>query len=314
MQRLLSTKEVAQHLDVNEKMVYTLVSEKGLPATKITGKWLFPLELVEKWIEDSAVNVPMSRVPLPDYHGLVVIAGSNDILLDRAMALYNKLYTDNLVVFGNLGSMGGLKALRKARCHIATSHLIQDQEDEYNFSYVSRELGQLPAVVNFCLREQCIIVPKGNPKKIVGISDFSRPDISIVNRREGTGTRLLLDKELKKLGIETGSIKGYERELEKHLDVGIEVLSGRADCGMAISAVAGLLGLDSIPVRSERYDLVISKEHFFERGVQLFLGLLQEEAFRKMADELMGYDLRMCGKMVYPQNIVEDTNLQEGVE
>ncbi len=311
MKSLLSTKEIAQLLDVNEKMIYSLVSEKGLPATKVTGKWLFPLELVEKWIENSAVNLPGNRKPSPDFKGLLAIAGSNDILLDKAMALYNRLYPDQLVVFGNLGSMGGLKALRRSLCHIATSHLIQDRDDEYNFSYVSKELGQLPAVVNFCLREQCLLVAKGNPKNITGIKDLSRQDLTIVNRSEGTGTRVLLDRELKKHRIVPGSVKGYERELEKHLDVGIEILSGRADCGPAISAVAGMLGLDYIPIRNERYDLVISKDHFFEEGVQLFLGLLHEEAFRSLACDLVGYDLKLCGKMVYPQDVKKESDEEE---
>lgn len=310
MKSLLSTKEVARFLDVNEKMIYALVSEKGLPATKVTGKWLFPLDLVEQWIENSAINLPQSPKPLPDYHGLLIIAGSNDLLLDKTMALYNKLYANQLAIFGNVGSMGGLKAMKRSMCHIATSHLIQDKDDEYNFSYVSQELGQLPAVVNFCLREQCLVLPKGNPKNLKGIEDLSRDDVTIVNRPAGTGTRLLMDKELKKLGMDPTSIKGYDRELEKHIDVGIEVLSGRADCGFAISAVAGLLGLDYLPVRSERYDLVISKNHFFEKGVQLFLGLLHEDAFRSLSRDLVGYDLKLCGKMVYPQNVVQESNTE----
>ena len=314
MKRLLSTKEVAQLLDVNEKMVYSLVSEKGLPATKVTGKWLFPADLVDKWIENSAVNIPLGRDPLPNYNGLLIIAGSNDILLDRAMSLYNRLYKDHLVVFGNLGSMGGLKALRRSVCHISTSHLIQDKEDEYNFSYVTQELGQMPAVVNFCVREQSLLVARGNPKKISGIQDLARDDITMVNRRQGTGTRLLLDKELSKHGIDHSSVKGYEKEVERHLDVGIEILSGRADCGMAISGVAGLLNLEYIPVRNERYDLVISKEYFFQEGVQLFIGLLHEDSFRLMAEGLLGYELKLSGKMVYPQNITQKTGAEVGVE
>lgn len=314
MKRLLSTKEVAQLLDVNEKMVYTLVSEKGLPATKVTGKWLFPAELVDKWIENSAVNLPLGREPLVSYKGLLIIAGSNDILLDKAMSLYNRLYSDHLAVFGNLGSMGGLKALRRSLCHMASSHLIQEKDDEYNFSYVSQELGQMPAVVNFCLREQCLLVAKGNPKKISGIQDLGRDDVSIVNRRPGTGTRLLLDKELRKHGIVPSSVSGYEKEVEKHIDVGIEILSGRADCGMAISGVAGLLDLGYIPIRNERYDLVISKEFFFEKGVQLFLGLLHEDSFRSLAEGLVGYDLKLSGKMLYPQNILQKPGVEVGLE
>lgn len=314
MKRLLSTKEVAQLLDVNEKMIYALISEKGLPATKVTGKWLFPAELVDKWIENSAVNLPLGRSPLPNYNGLLIIAGSNDILLERAMSLYNRLYKDHLVVFGNLGSMGGLKALKQSLCHISTSHLIQDKEDEYNFSYVTQELGQMPAVVNFCVREQSLLVARGNPKKISGIQDLGGDDITIVNRRQGTGTRLLLDKELRKHGIDSLSVKGYEKEVERHVDVGIEILSGRADCGMAISGVGGLLDLEYIPIRNERYDLVISKEYFFEEGVQLFIGLLHEDSFRSMAEGLIGYDLKLSGKMVYPQNIAQKPGVEVGLE
>jgi molybdate-binding protein len=89
------------------------------------------------------------------------------------------------------------------------------------------------------------------------------------------------------------------------MDVGVEILSGRADAGLGISAVAGLLGLDFIPLRLERYDLVIPKDRFFDRGVQLFLGMLHENAFRDLTSQLIGYDLSLCGKMVFPQNAVQ---------
>jgi len=121
-----------------------------------------------------------------------------------------------------------------------------------------------------------------------------------VNRPLGTGTRLLFDAELYKAGIDVERIEGYNHELKQHMDVGIEILSGRADAGPGIKAVAGLLGLDFIPIRWERFDLLILKERFFEKGVQLFLGLLHEPEFRELARELPGYDLELCGKMVFP--------------
>jgi putative molybdopterin biosynthesis protein len=301
MKTLLSTKEVAQLLDINEKMVYSLIAEKDLPATKVTGKWLFPTSLVEQWIAEKTINRPVPSSPLPPYHGLLIIAGSNDILLDRTISLFNNLYPEHVAVFGNLGSLGGLKALRRSLCHIAASHLLQENEDEYNFKYASEELTELPAVVNFCRREQCLLVPKGNPKKIRSVADLGQPGLKIVNRQPGTGTRLLLDLELKKAGLDGRKIEGYQRELQRHLDVGLEILSGRADVGPAITAVAGLLGLDFVPLRGERFDLLIYKDRFFEQGVQLFLGLLQEKAFRALSQELQGYDLGICGKMVFPQ-------------
>lgn len=301
MKQLLSTKEVARLLDINDKMVYTLIAEKGLPATKITGKWLFPRHLVEQWIEANTINYPKPSTSLPPYHGLLIITGSNDLLLDKAISLFNSLYSGHVAVFGNLGSMGGLRALRQNLCHIASSHLLQENENEYNFDFATKELEKMPAVVNFCKREQGILVQKGNPKNIKSFSDIARSGIRIVNRPLGTGTRLLFDLKLKKAGINCEKIKGYNNELHRHMDVGLEILAGHADAGPGIKPVASLLGLEFIPVRWERYDLLITKERFFDKGVQLFIGLLQEQAFYDLTKMFDGYDVSISGKIVFPQ-------------
>lgn len=298
---MLNTREVAQFLDINEKMVYSLITEKGLPATKVTGKWLFPRHLVEQWLENQTVNYPKMPSTIPPYHGLLIISGSNDILLDKTISLFNRLYPEHIAVFGNLGSMGGIRALRRNLCHIASSHLLQENEKEYNFGFARDELGELPVVVNFSQREQGLLLPKGNPKAIQGVADLSRPGLKIVNRPLGTGTRLLFDRQLNKAGLHGDQIEGYHQELARHFDVGLEVLSGRADAGPGIMAVAGLLDLDFIPWRSERFDLLILKERFFDKGVQLFLGLLHEPPFRELAQDLPGYDLSLSGKMLFPQ-------------
>ena len=281
-------------------MVYSLVSEKGLPATKITGKWLFPRHLVEQWIEANTINYPDSNIQLPPYDGLLIIIGSNDPLLDRAISLFNRHNPDQVAVFGNLGSMGGLSALRKNLCHIASSHLLQEDESEYNFDFAFKELNQMPAVVNFCRREQGILVQKGNPKSISTVADLAQAGIKIVNRSLSTGTRLLLDRELEKAGLNGEKIEGYSNEVSRHLDVGLEVLAGRADAGPGIRAVAGVLDIGFIPLRWERFDLMISKNRFFDEGIQGFLGLLQEKEFREMANRLEGYDVELGGKMVFP--------------
>jgi molybdate-binding protein len=205
--------------------------------------------------------------------------------------------------------MGGLRALRRDLCHLAASHLLQEDESEYNFAYASEELGNLPAVVNFCRREQGIIVQKSNPKKIASVADLGKPGLRIVNRPLGTGTRLLLDRELDKAGIKGERIEGYTREVQRHLDVGLEVLSGRADAGPGIRPVAALLKLGFIPLRWERFDLMASKERFFDEGVQRFLGLLHEPSFHRMVkDGLEGYDLSLSGKMVFPHNAKQQTD------
>ncbi|MFZ2633084.1 MAG: helix-turn-helix transcriptional regulator [Desulfosalsimonadaceae bacterium] len=299
--KLLSTKEVAEFLGINEKMVYTLVAEKGLPASKVTGKWLFPLHLVEQWIETHTLNYPETRQHLPPYEGLLIITGSNDLLLDKTIALFNKTAAGQIVVFANLGSMGGLRALRQNFCHIATSHLLQDNGDEYNFDFAGQEFTSMPVIVNFCRREQGFMIQKGNPKQIHTIADLNRPDIRVVNRSLATGTRLLFDKELFKAGANPEKIDGYTHEVNSHMEVGLEVLAGRAHFGPGIRPVATLLDLDFIPLRWERYDLLITKERFFDKGVQSFISLLLDAEFKKIAEPFTGYDVSASGKMVFPK-------------
>ncbi len=299
--KLLSTKEVAEHLGVNEKMIYTLVAEKGLPASKVTGKWLFPLHLVDQWVEMNTLNYPKTLSIPHTQEGLLVISGSNDLLLDKTISLFNKTFSEYIAVFGNLGSMGGLRALRRNLCHIASSHLIQDKGEEYNFEYANQEFQQLPVIVNFCRREQGLLIQKGNPKSILKFEDLKKPKITVVNRSLDTGTRLLFDSELAKAGIDAQKIKGYSNEVNSHMEVGLEILAGRADAGPGIRPVAALLGLEFMALRWERYDLLIIKDRFFDKGIQNFLGLLQGPDFKKSASEMIGYDISFSGKIVFPK-------------
>jgi excisionase family DNA binding protein len=308
MSALWSTKDVARYLGVNEKMVYTLVSNKGLPASKITGKWIFPQHLVEHWVEANTQNVPAAQPPPVSTDGLLVMAGSNDPLLEQTISLYNSRYTDNLAVFGNLGSMGGIRALKNGLCQMATSHLLQAQGDEYNFEFLGQGFLPLPVVVNFCHRWQGYILAPGNPKKINGTTDIGTAGLRIVNRKLGTGTRLLFDRELKAAGIDGNQLAGYNREVARHMDVGLEVLGGRADVGPGIQPVAELLGLGFVPLRRERYDLLILKELFFDPTVQDFLGLFHEKDFHDLVAGLQGYDLEACGKMIFPPNPITQEN------
>ncbi|BBO78022.1 DNA-binding protein [Desulfosarcina widdelii] len=303
MAQMLSTKEVAKFLGINEKMVYTLISEKGLPASKVTGKWIFPKHLVEQWVESNTVNYPQAHKTLPPYDGLLVISGSNDILLEKTLAIFNSRYPGHLAVFGNLGSVGGINALRKSLCHMATSHLLQENGSDYNFDFLQGQFERMPVVVNFCKRDQGILLQAGNPGKIKSVKDLGKRGVRIVNRSLATGTRLLFDRELKRAGVAGERITGYDNEVNRHMDVGLEILSGRADAGPGIRPVASLLGLDFFPLRQERYDMVVTRERFFDQGVQYFLSLLHEKAFIQAAEELQGYDVSISGKMIFPHEL-----------
>ena len=300
--KYLTTREVAAFLNINEKMVYYLVNDKGLPATKITGKWLFPRRLVEEWLETHVLNCQRTGIDRSSNDGILLMAGSDDLLLQKVLSLYYKKGMGT-VFFANLGSMGGLKSLRLGLCHIGTCHLLQDDNAEYNFDFAKEELDRAPVFVNFSKREQGILLQKGNPKGICSVVDLAKKGVRIVNRQLGTGTRLLLDYEISRSEISSSQIEGYQREVSRHMDAGLEVLSGRADAAPAIRAVAGLLDLDFLPLRWERYDLLIARERFFEKGIQDFIGLLHEKEFRDLAASFTGYDISLCGKMIFPDNL-----------
>lgn len=300
--KFLTTKEVAKLLHVNDKMVYTLVNDKGLPATKVTGKWLFPRRLVEEWLETHILNLEKHTIRQLSDDGILLFAGSDDLLFQKTLTLFHNTYPSNVGFFANIGSMGGLKSLRHGLCHIGVCHLLQDDNKEYNFDFADQELDKSPVFVNFSRRQQGLLVQKDNPKAIRSISDLARKDLSIVNRPLGTGTRLLFDYEISRSDISFSQINGYHREVSRHLDAGLEVLGGRADVAPAIRAVAGLLGLDFIPLRWERFDLLVLRDRFFERNIQSFIGLLQEQSFRDLANSFEGYDISLCGKMLFPDN------------
>lgn len=300
MKKLLSTKEIAEFLRVNEKMVYTLINEKELPATKIVGKWLFPKYSVEQWVERHTINNPRPAKTAVELSNLLMFAGSNDVLLERTLTLFRQRYPEYVVMFSNQGSLGGLQALLQGVCYIEGSPMAQEGDEDYNFFYASDILEELPAVVNFCRRELGLIVPKGNPRSITKISDLGVSDVTIANRPLEANIRLILDREIKKAGLDSSRIEGYDREFQSHLEVGLEVLTGRADTGPAIRSVANMLGLDFVSLTWERYDLLIPKEGFLSKGVQLFLELLKENAFLRLTEDLTGYDLSTSGKIAYP--------------
>lgn len=302
MQSLLSTKEVAEFLGVNEKKIYTLITEKGLPATKVTGKWLFPSRLVEQWVEEHTENHPGPNQSAPSSEKILVIAGSNDLLLDAAASLYMQRNEDKLCAFSNMGSLGGLKALRRGQCHMAASHLAGEAEEngEYNFGPAAKLFSEQPAVVDFCRREQGLALSPKVAGKVKSLEDVVEQKLTVVNRKPGTGTRQLFEKKLTAAGLSGADISGFDTEMDRHLDVGLAVLSGRADAGPCIRAVAGLLGLKFFPFGWERFDLLIPKEGFFEESMQRFLGMLLEDGFRNTASRFEGYDTSSSGRMRFP--------------
>lgn len=198
----------------------------------------------------------------------------------------------------NVGSLGGLVALRRGEAHLGGSHLLDPETGAYNERYVKQYLPHEDVVlVALVGREQGWIVPPGNPQKLAAWSDAGREGVMIVNRQRGAGTRVLLDYELEKAGIAAPEVRGYEREEYTHLAVAAAVASGAANAGPGIRAAARALDLDFVPLARERYELVILRRHFEEALLQPLLKLLHDDAFRNAVARLPGYDVSIMGEV-----------------
>lgn len=244
----------------------------------------------------SVVNVRLYR-PTSELEGTVFAIGSHDMSLDLlAQELYG---LHRRLVSSNVGSLGGLIALKRQEAHLAGAHLLDPQSGEYNLSYIRQYLPDVAvSLVVWVNRQQGLLVLPGNPKKITSLQDLARADVQFINRQKGSGTRALLDYHLQKLGIKPNEIRGYELEEYTHLGVAAAVVSGRADCGLGVTAAAKALGLDFIPLFYERYDLVIPRCHLESPLLSPLLDLMKSEPFRQKVNSLPGYDASQMGTIL----------------
>ncbi len=245
----------------------------------------------------SEVTVQLYRSPAEIARTIVAI-GSHDLILDL-LAQYLAAQGKGLrLTSANVGSLGGLVALRRGEAHLAGSHLLDPTTGQYNDSYVQRYLpGEEIVLITLAGREQGWMVPPGNPQGLQGWEDAARPDVRIVNRQRGAGTRVLLDYELEKRGIDPAAVQGYEREEYTHLAVAAAVASGAATAGLGIHAAAQALGLDFVPLAQEQYDLVIPRHHYESELLRPLLALLEDDRFRREVAAMPGYDVSRMGQV-----------------
>jgi putative molybdopterin biosynthesis protein len=195
-----------------------------------------------------------------------------------------------------------LLALERGETHMGGTHLLDTASGFYNIPDIKKAIPNVPLVlVHLAQREQGILVRRGNPKLITGIKDLLKPGVRFVNRQPGSGTRVLFDHELKKLGIHPGAITGYEREEFTHMAVGVAISSNLADAGLGVRAAATALGLDFVPVGEEEYDLVVARRFYeSERGAKL-MKIIRSDGFKRAVAGLGGYDTRRAAEVLYQQ-------------
>jgi len=246
----------------------------------------------------STVRLELLR-PLEQIEKTILCTGSHDLTLDLLHDLLKKSDPAYPLASTHVGSLGGIMAIRENMTHIAGSHLLDPETGEYNLSYIKQYLtGMDVALVTLTHRQQGFMVRPGNPKNIKGINDLLREDITLVNRQAGSGTRVLLDYELDRAGLDSDAIKGYEFKEYTHMSVAVAVMSGKADAGLGIMAAARALQLDFIPVTEERYDILIPREYLASQSIQQLLNCIHSGQFKEAVEQMGGYSTRETGNQV----------------
>lgn len=306
--KALSTQEVADMLHVSKSTIYGLIKRGEISSYTIGRKVRFTENDVQEYISRSKKGqsgISASLNPLADFSLLgtekkqegFIICGQ-DLILD-ILSNYMRLHGVP-ALRAYIGSYDSLISLYKNKINVATAHIWDSDSDQYNVPYVKRLLpGISTVIIHLTCRMQGLYVAKGNPKGIMSWTDFGRDDITMINREHGAGSRILLDENLKLLGIYGSSIRGYKVESQSHLAVASAVSSGKADVAVGSEKIARQVdNIDFIPLKKERYDLVVRKEDFQTLEIQTMLNIIQSAVFKGEFAHIGGYDTSDMGKIV----------------
>lgn len=303
--RLLTVQEAARHLRLNPRSVYLLAQRGAIPATRVTGKWLFPERLLDEWVEASARarcgrGRPSDAGAAPGPR--LLAAGSDDPALELlvdALAETGGRDAAPFLFTATVGSTAGLRLVGEGGADLAWAHLLDLDSGEYNLPDVPRLLGGRPAVlVHVFHRDLGLVVWTGNPRRLRGVADLARPGLRFVNRQPGSGTRHFLDAALTRAGVCPGAVAGYRDEVSTHWAVGLRVLRGEADAGLATRAVATALSLGFVPLARERFDMVVPRDAFFRPPVQALIEAVRSDRFRRRLEAWGGYDAGQAGRVL----------------
>jgi molybdate-binding protein/DNA-binding XRE family transcriptional regulator len=237
--------------------------------------------------------------PLAEIEQTIAVAGCDPAVHLVGQHLRREADRGELVGW-TLGSTAALDALERGEVHVAGLHLLDPRTGESNVPFLRRRLhGRAFTVVTFASWEAGLFVRRGNPRRIRGLEDLGRGDVRIVNREPGSGARLLLDQHLRRAEVPAARVRGYGDLAASHLEVGRRVAEGAADAGVGVRAIARVLGLDFLPVQTERYDLVIPSGLLRSHpALGPFLDALLRPEVRAEIEALGGYDTRETGQVV----------------
>jgi putative molybdopterin biosynthesis protein len=302
--RFISVREVSRLLNINEKKVYTLAQEGKIPCTKVTGKWLFPKNDLERFLRRKATNtLKKFSTEFALAKNILLVAGSDDPIMYPLQGILHSLHHDFVLFSASVGSTEGLRLLQKSFCHIALSHLYDRESDDYTFPAI-RALFDDPdelAVINLFFRTIGFVSREG---KVSSFREIVSKKLRFINRQEGSGIRRRVDSMIGEEGINKERITGYHEEVNTHFNVASAVLSGKADAGLATEPVARYFNLTFTKLFEERFDMVVYKDSYFEENIQIFIEFIKSKTFFELLATMAGYSSRQTGKVLYPRNQV----------
>jgi len=244
---------------------------------------------VEGYQNGANVNIRLLRRE-DELRQSIVVTGSHDPLIDELADLMKVKHGNITLSSSHVGSMAGLLAVKKGEAHLAGTHLLDEATGGYNDVFIKRIIPEGGVRLISCVkRQQGLILPKGNPKKIQGVSDLEREGIRYVNRQKGSGTRILIDYLCRKNGIDTTMIYGYEREEFTHTSVAALIAAGSADAGLGVYSAAKMYDLDFLYICDEQYDFLVPDHAWELPMVQALLEMIKSEEFKTRIDKLGGY-------------------------
>lgn len=189
-----------------------------------------------------------------------------------------------------LGSFDALASLVRGECDLAGFHLA---EGELGQQMAARYAESIPSkgcrLVSFVRRVQGLIVAAGNPRDIRGIEDLGRPEVMLVNRQRGSGTRALLELLLTAHRVDRRRIRGYDNEEFTHAAVAALVAGGQADVGFGLEAAASRFRLGFVPVAAERYYFACHDRTVDTDAFRSLAAVIRGEGFLQRLAGLQGY-------------------------
>lgn len=288
----MTVRQVADYLQINEKKVYALINESRIPATRATGKWMFPRELVDRWLIDSS------------HRGLLldklVIAGPDDALLLRCMDELGRVNESRaLVAYTHRATRPALDLLKAGRIDVGVVHWGRESESQIRHPALLKPRRDWILVRGFKRELGLLYCAADAGRGAVGLAAaLGEPGNRWALRENVEGVwRFFLDA-CADLGIGVADLDAALM-VSSEREAGASVAGGIVDIAPGARATATEFGLSFHSLGWERLDFAMHRGIWFRRAFQALSRTLVSKDSMRLAERLGGYDFEDCGQLIW---------------